>query len=259
MYQKQFMQAFCLNNKRINDIQLSIFLKNSITQNWIILFITKKLMTIIMSFKQWKYYLENVSKIEVWLNHANFKWFMSQTVLNNHQVCWFIQLMSYDFTIQYCWDILNSADESSWKSDYIIMKQNKKYHKSIKKICESSFKQFWSTSRCVDSNLISKLIFWQIDDLMSTLVNKLATVMLETDRQYSCNIRETDSKAENLIWVLSLQATTQLKIRLAADDLVLYNKIFNSLSQKIMFSDIFISMKNLSILSLIKNIQEFNS
>ena len=59
--------------------------------------------------------------------------------------------------------------------------------------------------------------------------------MLETDRQYSCNIRKTDLKTENLIQVLSLQATTQSKIRLIANNLISYKKTFNSFNQKIMF------------------------
>ena len=33
----------------------------------------QELMTIVMSFKQWRHYLENISEIEVWLNHANLK------------------------------------------------------------------------------------------------------------------------------------------------------------------------------------------
>ena len=56
---------------------------------------------------------------------------------------------------------------------------------------------------------------------------------------------------------MSLQVMTWLKIRLTADDLVLYSKT-SSLSQKIMSSDIFINKKNSSILSLIKNAQEFD-
>ena len=88
-------------------------------------------------------------------------------------------------------------------------------------------------------------------------------------RQYSCHIKETDSEAKYLIWVLSLQAITWSKIRLITDNLVSYRKILNNFSQKTMFSDIFISKstlynslnfseKNMTILSLIKNIQEFN-
>src|SRR5436190_20930390 len=94
--------------------------------------------------------------------------------------------------------------------------------------------------------------------------------MLRIDRQYNYHIRETDLKIKCLIQMLSLQATTQSKIRLIANNFMLYRKIFNNLSQKIMFSDIFISeftsynslnfsKKNTTILNLIKNIQEFNS
>ena len=49
----------------------------------------------------------------------------------------------------------------------------------------------------------------QIEDLMSTLVKKLTTVVsLKADRQYSCQVRSTDSETENLIQVLSLQMIT---------------------------------------------------
>ena len=105
--------------------------------------------------------------------------------------------------------------------------------------------------------------------------------MLEADRQYSYHIKETDSETEYLIQVLLLQATTQSKIRLIANDLMSYKKTFNSLSQKIVSSNIFISQKimflsisvsesitynslnfskkNMTILNLIKNAQEFDS
>ena len=62
----------------------------------------KKLMAIVMSFRQWRHYLEGVPEIEVWSDHANLKQFMSQMVLNGCQACWLIQLAPYDFTIQYC-------------------------------------------------------------------------------------------------------------------------------------------------------------
>ena len=105
--------------------------------------------------------------------------------------------------------------------------------------------------------------------------------MLETDRQYSCHIKKTDSETKCLIQMLSLQAITQSKIRLTADDLMSYRKTFNNLSQKTVSSSIFISQKimllnilisesttynslnfskkNTTIFSLIKNAQEFNS
>jgi hypothetical protein len=44
-----------------------------------------------------------------------------------------------------------------------------------------------------------------MSDLILTLVNKLATVMLRAGEQYSYHIRETNSETEYLIQVLSLQ------------------------------------------------------
>ena len=204
----------------------------------------KELMTIVMSFRQWRHYLENVSEIKVWSDHANLKHFMSQMMLNSCQACWLIQLTSYNFTIQYHQDTLNSVNESSQKPDYMMMKQSERHHKSTEKSHELSFKQFQSMftqNNSSSSTSVEDKSAWQIDDLISTLVNKLMIVMLRVSKQYSCHIRETDFKTKCLIQVLSLQATTQSKIRLIADNFMSYREILNSLSQKIMFSDIFIN------------------
>ena len=173
-------------------------------------------------------------------------------MLNSCQACWFIQLMSYDFIIQYCQDNLNSADESLWKSDYIT-KQSRKHYKN-------------------------NLMLWQIDDLISMLVNKLATAaLIRAEKQYSCQIRDINFKTENLIQVLSLQAITWSKIRLTADDFELYKETSN-FDQKTVFLNILISFETeflnfsisfetvflnifaeeKSILNLIKNAQEFD-
>ena len=78
--------------------------------------------------------------------------------------------------------------------------------------------------------------------------------------------------------MLSLQVITQSKIRLTANNFMSYKKTFNNLNQKIVFLNIFISQKimflnilinefmmyssiskkNMTILNLIKNIQEFD-
>ncbi len=123
------------------------------------------------------------------------------------------------------------------------------------------------------------LILWQIDDLMSMLVNKLATVILETDRQYNYHIRETDFEIKNLIWVLSLQIIIWLKIILTTNDFILFKEALKSFSQKTVFFDVFIREivffnnfikkstlfnnfnareKKSSIFNLIKNVQEFD-
>ena len=103
------------------------------------------------------------------------------------------------------------------------------------------------------------------------LVNKLVTAVLETDRQYSYYIRRTDFEIKCLIWVLSLQAITWLKIRLTADNLISFREtvFFDSFIKKIMFFDNFIKKsilfdnlnvreKKFNILNLIKNAQEFD-
>ena len=60
---------------------------------------------------------------------------------------------------------------------------------------------------------------------MSTLINKLATaVFIRVSEQYNCQIRDVNSETEDLIQVLLLQAITQSKIRLIANDLELYKK-----------------------------------
>ncbi len=207
----------------------------------------KELMTIVMSFKQWRHYLENVSEIEVWSDHANLKQFMSQTILNDCQVCWLIQLTSYDFTIQYHQDSLNPADESSQRPDYIA---------ELSREHEDSMSE-------------------QINNLILILVNKLATVVLiRADRQYSCQVRSADSKTEDLIQVLSLQTITWSKTRLAADNLESYRKtndlnyretnnldfrkMKSSTLHKSELNDLDIVKNKSSILSLIKDVQEFD-
>ena len=107
----------------------------------------------------------------------------------------------------------------------------------------------------------SSLTFWQMSDLILMLVNKLVTAMLRAGEQYSYHIRRTDSETEYLIQVLSLQAITWSKIRLTADNLVSFRKTtsFDSLIRKsTSFNSLNVRKKKLSILNLIKDIQEFD-
>ncbi len=105
-----------------------------------------------------------------------------------------------------------------------------------------------------------------MSDLIFTLINKLVTAMLEMSEQLH-HVRNSNSEAEDLIQMLSLQAITQLKIRLTADNFMLFKETFN-LSQKtvllntfikfIIYNNFNISEKKSSIFNLIKNIQEFD-
>ena len=67
---------------------------------------------------------------------------------------------------------MNSADESLQRSDYIT-KLSREHEDSMSE---------------------------QIEDLISMLVKKLATVtFLKADEQYSCQVRDADSETEDLI------------------------------------------------------------
>ena len=101
---------------------------------------------------------------------------------------------------------------------------------------------------------------------MSSFVNKLATAVTRAGRQYS--VTDSNSQAESLIEVLSLQVTTQSKIRLTADNLVSF--VFkNSVAEECVSVDHLIKKstsssslnvckKKSSILNLIKDVQEFD-
>ena len=101
---------------------------------------------------------------------------------------------------------------------------------------------------------------------MLSFVNKLATAVTRADRQYS--VMNSDFQAESLIEVLSLQVTTQSKIRLTADNLMSFvfeNSIaeecvsVDCLIKKTMLSSSFnVCKKKSSILNLIKDIQVFD-
>jgi transposase InsO family protein len=243
----------------------------------------KELMAIVMSFRQWRHYLEGVPEIEVWSDHANLRRFMSQTVLNGRQARWLIQLAPYDFTIQYRRGSLNPADGPSRRPDYMQTEQGEGRHGSAGKPRGTSPKQSRSTPTQGSGSSptpVEGKSAWQVGDLMPTLANKLATAALGAGGQYSCNVRGTDPEAECLIRVLSLQATTRSKARLAADDLVPYREALTSLSQGTVpsgistsqgtvplgtptsepttYSSASASEENTAILGLIKDAQEFD-
>jgi hypothetical protein len=154
----------------------------------------KELMAIVMSFRQWRHYLEGAPEIEVWSDHQNLKRFMSQTVLNGRQARWLVQLAPYDFTIHYRKGSLNPADGPSRRPDY----------REEQEVVEDT----------------------SVGKLMPTLVNKLAIAATSLRAGEQCQVARTqsvrgcDPYSESLIGVLSLQATTRSKARLATDNLV---------------------------------------
>src|SRR5438045_942109 len=146
----------------------------------------KELLAIVLGFRQWRHYLEGAPETKVWSDHQNLKQFMSQTMLNGCQAHWLLQLAPYDFTIHYRKGSLNPADGPSHWPDYFLE------HEVIE---ETS-----------------------IGKLMPSLANKLA-VAATIRAGEQCQVKGHDPYAKSLIKVLSLQATTQLEARLAADNL----------------------------------------
>jgi transposase InsO family protein len=185
----------------------------------------KELMAIVMSFRQWRHYLEGVSEIEVWSDHENLKRFMSQTVLNGRQARWLIQLAPYDFTIHYRRGSLNPADGPSRRPDYLVR------HGDVEKS--------------------------SVGKLMPSLANKLATAAHRAGEQCS-HVRGSDPQAESLIRVLSLQATTRSKARSAADGLVPFEDGDSVLQETTPFSSFTVGKEKLSILDLIRDAQELD-
>ena len=78
----------------------------------------KEMLAIVMSFKQWRHYLDGAPEIEVWSDHENLKDFMAQTVINGRQARWLLFLAPYDFRIYYRKGALNPADGPSRRPDY---------------------------------------------------------------------------------------------------------------------------------------------
>ncbi len=69
--------------------------------------------------------------------------------------------MSYDFTIQYHQDTLNSADELFWRLNYIT-EQSKKHHEND--LISIYSEKFWQSEKHHKNNLI--LIYFQKSQLM---------------------------------------------------------------------------------------------
>ena len=79
----------------------------------------QKLLTIIMTFKQWKHYLKNNRHfIIVLIDHNNLCYFMITTSLNWRQVKWTLIFVEYDFKIKYRIRNINSANNSSKRFNY---------------------------------------------------------------------------------------------------------------------------------------------
>ena len=83
----------------------------------------KELYAIVLSFKNWRHYLQNSKHvINVITNHNNLRYFMTTKKLNARQMRWAEKLVAFDFNIEYRKKKLNFVDASFKRSD--IMKSN---------------------------------------------------------------------------------------------------------------------------------------
>ena len=100
----------------------------------------KKLLIIVISFKQWRHYLENAKKqIFVFIDHRNLKQFMITIKLSSRQIRWIQKLSRYNFLIDYRLDNKNFADEFSKRFDHMmIIEKNVENNRQILKQLQKS-------------------------------------------------------------------------------------------------------------------------
>ena len=78
-----------------------------------------KLLAIVATFKQWRHNLEGSQyPIEVLVEHANLRYFITTKELSRRQVRWAEKLAAYDFEINYRKGSSNPADGPSRRPDY---------------------------------------------------------------------------------------------------------------------------------------------
>ena len=79
----------------------------------------QEFLVIVMTFKQWRYYVkENVYLVEVLTDHNNLREFMNVKELNSRQTRWAMKLISFDFIIVHRSRKTNFTNTSSRRSNY---------------------------------------------------------------------------------------------------------------------------------------------
>jgi len=62
----------------------------------------KEMLVVIQCLEAWRHFLEGVKgKFEIWLDHKNLEYFMSNQKLNRRQVRWALYLSRFDFVLKY--------------------------------------------------------------------------------------------------------------------------------------------------------------
>ena len=79
----------------------------------------QELLAVVESLRHWRHYLEGQGEFEVWVDHANLKYFIITTVLSRRQVRWAQYLSAFNFRIVYRKGSENPADAPSRRPDYM--------------------------------------------------------------------------------------------------------------------------------------------
>jgi hypothetical protein len=79
----------------------------------------QKMLVIVKICKKWRHYIENVKhSIRMIIDHANFKNFFINKILNRKKVKWWKKLIELDLKIKYRFEKNNFANDSFRKRDY---------------------------------------------------------------------------------------------------------------------------------------------
>jgi len=89
----------------------------------------KKMLAMIRCLETWRHFLEGArTKFEIWMDHKNLEYFMSNQKLNRWQARWALFLSRFDFTLKHVPGTkMGKADRLSWRLDWRkgVKKDNK--------------------------------------------------------------------------------------------------------------------------------------
>ena len=80
------------------------------------------MLAVIRCLEAWKHFLEGArGKFEIWLDHKNLEYFMSNQKLNRQQARWTLYLSRFDFILKHVsGSRMGKADGLSRRSDWEI-------------------------------------------------------------------------------------------------------------------------------------------
>jgi len=82
----------------------------------------KEMLAVIHCLEAWRHFLEGTrSKFEVWTDHKNLEYFMSNQKLNRRQACWALYLSRFDFVLKHIsGGKMGKADRLSRRPDWEV-------------------------------------------------------------------------------------------------------------------------------------------